>query len=273
MGNFSSNTKLSNETCNISCCQNDNGNGSLRCLTEKLAFPDLLANQQHKSTELEQANNVNYAFIKPINKKYNFILIFCHGNAMTITTSFCSQMSQLANFLNIEICLVEYPGYGESKNLGRPTANTCVGALGKMVDYFNSKGYDYKNIILVGHSIGTGVIMNYVYQNRDKKFGGIILLAPYKSIIKVVTDTSMNSSLTSFDFFKNEEIIEKIDAKICIIHGAVDEVINSKHSRELYEKIKKKDSAELHILNGIDHTNILFNQKCWKKMKDFIEKL
>lgn len=270
MGNWSSNEE-SSSSIEGTCCKDCNNNGSLRYFTEKIAFPAEYANRRHTKIAMNQIPGVNYILLIPARVRYNFILVYCHGNAMTINRDFCNIMSALSNFLGVEICLIEYPGYGESKEMGTPTADSCVETLDRMIDYLVRVKYEYRKIILFGHSIGTGVVMNYAYQNRNIKFGGIILMAPYKSIIKVVMDTPISSSLTSFDFYRTEDAIAKIGTKICIIHGTLDDVISHRHSKDLFDKIKKKNSAELHILKNTDHTNILSSIECWKKIRDFID--
>ena len=249
---------------------NSKEDGSLRSIAEPLAFPYQIANQGHQQTGLNRyGKNLYFAKLVPnSNIQVRGILIFCHGNCMTVNNSFCAMMQKLANFLNVIIYIPEYPGYGDAKNVGTPTAETCAMTLAQMVEYvLQNERCSSDKLYLVGNSIGTGVAVRYASHQNKYKFGGVILISPYQSIVKVVTDTTLSSSC---DFYKNDKNVGDIEAPVCLIHGTNDEVINVKHSDELFKVLNKNYKNAYYRLEGLGHNDIVDDVACWKAMNQFI---
>jgi len=185
------------------------------------------------------------------------LIIFCHGNAsdLTMCKPFCDKLSQL---LKIKAVSFDYRGYGTS--VGKPDEDSCYDDLATVVNYY--KNYD---IILIGHSLGTGVVVGASYKYKWKY--PIVLIAPFKYIIKVVFD---KINLFPIDAFNNESKIKKLKSDILILHGKMDTVINIIHSQVLFNKIKnnKKYNHQYEELNNCDHDNIL-NQNVIKLIKKY----
>lgn len=241
--------------------------GSLRSLTEPFAFPYEQANKNHESTTMSHYKGSYFARITNNNKR---AIVFCHGNCMTVQNSIIKLFEFYSKHLGVDFYLVEYPGYGEANNYKtRPTATSCVDALTNIVKCMNEI-YNIKNedIIFMGHSIGTGVVSQYVYRNRDVKFAGMILLSPYKSILSVVFNNELTETSSSFfNFYQIYDIIYDIKIPILILHGEDDEVIDVSHSEEL---ANQNHTLTLRKLKNIGHNNILQAEETIKKIKEFI---
>jgi abhydrolase domain-containing protein 17 len=68
-------------------------------------------------------------------------------------------------------------------------------------------------------------------------FKGTILECPFMSCIKVVTNTSLLSSL---DLFVNINKIPNVNAPVFILHGDQDQVISQEHGKELYKALPEE---------------------------------
>jgi pimeloyl-ACP methyl ester carboxylesterase len=242
-------------------------NGSVKSITEIFAFPYKTANKYHIPIKLKEYEGINYGIVNENIFNNGKIIIFCHGNCMTVDRATMKSMKSFSDNIKVPIYMVEYKGYGESADKGYPTAENCVKSLSKMVDYI-SKSYADKDIYLMGHSIGTGVVAQYVYQNRKRKFGGMILLAPYKSILSVViTNEYVEYTSSSLNFYETRNIIADITIPKLIIHGVLDDVIDVKHSDDL---VARDRSIILYKLSDIDHNNIIYSKKCIYLVKLFM---
>lgn len=126
--------------------------------------------------------------IKP-NTMFERVLIFSHGNGCDIYT-FYDYLKLLAEKLNIMVVSYDYPTYGLSE--GELDENTCYQALEDVISYY-LKMTD--KILLVGQSLGSGMVIDYVSKNSWSN--PIILISPYKSIPKVITDVDIVEGLVS----------------------------------------------------------------------------
>lgn len=243
--------------------------GSLKSVSEVFAFPHTVANKYHVPTHLNVYDGVNYGIINELMVNKNGVIIFCHGNCMTVDINTMSVMQQFSDDVSAPIYMVEYHGYGESADNGKPTAESCIESLAKIVDCV-SQQYNDKDIYLMGHSIGTGVVAQYVHQNKEREFGGMILLAPYKSILSVVVKNEMlEYTSSSVNFYKTQDVISEIKIPQLLIHGKLDNVIDFKHSEALAER---NDMIKLHVLTGVDHNNILDSMESMYLVENFIKK-
>lgn len=242
--------------------------GSLKSVTETIAFPYGEANKYYQPIELNKMFGIHFLKVEPNIGKQNGALIFCHGNCMTVDKYLAQLLQKMANYFGITIYAPEYPGYGAAQGNEKPTAESCTNVLQIMMKIVFGV-YNHKNIYLMAHSIGTGVVINYA-TTRVHNLKGIILLSPYKSITSVVHE---GSYLTSFDFFKSINNIHKVNTAVCIQHGKEDTVIGYKHSEALYKNLNKKNNGELHILDNVDHNNILSSIKCWDNILSFIKSI
>lgn len=193
---------------------------------------------------------IPYVVLEPNRKTNDNIIIFSHGNATDIFSMF-SYFKILSNMSGSVVLGYDYPGYSVSSHI-KPSEENCYKAIQGIVDFaINSLGFSKKNIFLIGQSLGTGVVANYAAENNWEN--PIMLISPYKTICKVVLDSSLTSFIDKF------ETINKTDDIICpvkIIHGLDDQVINYKHSEELYSKLSNKSLCPKFI-KGVGHNDIL----------------
>ena len=185
------------------------------------------------------------------------VLIFSHGNA-SCNEHMYQYLSQLSKQLNICVIGYDYQGYGNSK--GAPSEQNCYDDLEAVVDLVKTNycftGVNPDNIFLVGQSLGTGITMHYVSENKWDN--SVILISPYKSIFTVVFDEDSTFMISSgrYDMFTTQKKSDKTNCPIKIFHGKNDQVISVEHSKKLFEVIPNKKFSPTFIDN-CGHNDIL----------------
>lgn len=169
-------------------------------------------------------------------------IIFSHGNAADLQS--VKEYESLHILTGIDVIAYDYNGYGYTRidPTKKPHQNACVDNLAGVVSYCTIYGYEPHNIILLGQSIGSGVVMNYAYKYQGT-YGRIILMSPMKSIATLgenyVGSTLSNSVPRFCDLFTSYKYVESVETPIFIIHGTKDTLIPVKHGQFLYETHKQ----------------------------------
>lgn len=187
--------------------------------------------------------------IKPKLKQSDKVLIFSHGNASDVYTMH-EYLEHLANSLKITVVCYDYPGYGLS--LGEPDEETCNNALETIINYYATKCQP-QNIILVGQSLGTGVVMHYVSTHTWNT--PVILISPYKSLQRVICDAPIELSFRH-NTFSTLYKLEKVTCPVKIFHGKHDKLIDCSHSEYIYKHLPNKTFLPSYY-EGIGHNDIL----------------
>ncbi len=199
-------------------------------------------------SKLISIKGINCVLINPQQKaKDSKIIIFSHGNGCDIYTMF-DYCKKLSNKLNVYVLLYDYYGYGLSAKT--PSEQGCYDSLSNVVDY-SLQSFSKKDIIFMGQSLGTGVVIDYAV--KTNWISPIILISPYKSILSILTDFSL---LSLFDKFISINKIDKLKCPVKIFHGQNDTLINMSHSQLLFNKIKNKEFEPTYIPNT-GHNDIL----------------
>lgn len=188
-------------------------------------------------------------------------IVWSHGNASSI----CQELSFLTNLskvVNVGVIVYDYQGYGLSE--GKPSEQNCYDDLDAVLKYINTAyGITEEDITLVGHSLGTGVVVDYAAKHQWKNT--IVLISPYKSMAKVVSEPSSlsPSSAASVEFsmkpFDQFATVTKIGNLICpakIYHGEDDKLIDISHAKELWLRLPEKTVMPTWFANT-GHNNIL----------------
>lgn len=190
-------------------------------------------------------------------------LVVCHGNGSDISTMQLWYI-QLAKQLNIRVVAVEYIGYGPAKYYDSysymsssittqriaPSEQGCYRSL-ELVMHEVMIHYDLATTYLLGHSLGTGVVVDYA-----AKFGvtnPVILISPYKSIARTQLDSVW---VWGIDRFLTWYKLDKLKCPVKIFHGLRDTLINTSHSRDIYKYLPDKSLQPTYYNDGT-HNNML----------------
>lgn len=199
-------------------------------------------------------SKVYFVAIEP-KKKFTKYIVFSHGNGSDICDMFSYCVSLCVN-LNVGCILYDYLGYGLSdSNSFKPSEERCYESHETIINYVKTVlNIQQKNIILMGQSIGTGVVVDYIWKNKWNSPS--ILVSPYKSILRVACDSSSMVLSKPIDKFNSVSKMREINCPIKIFHGNKDEVIAISHGKELFEKLNDK-TFEPVWFDGIGHNDIL----------------
>ena len=201
-----------------------------------------------------QDNDKNYIplfIFKPTLSLHKACIIFCHGNSCDIGSTFneCCDLAKLTKCLVVNF---DYPGYGIYNNVEFSEKKTyrSVQLIYKFVK--EKLNFDENSIIVYGFSLGTGVAFDLAC-NSNYKFAGLILQAPFLSIIRIIYNTKKTKY---FDFFNNCDKAKFLNIKTLFIHGNQDQIVPYIHGRILSKLIPKNKLYSFQTINGAGHNDI-----------------
>jgi pimeloyl-ACP methyl ester carboxylesterase len=198
-------------------------------------------------TFIESSNGMKIPYYIVDSKLSNdSIIILSHGNGDNIYTSLYGA-EHISDITKIPVLIYDYQGYGHAE--GESNEQNCYDDLEKIVEIVKKT---YTKIYLMGHSLGTGIVVDYAEKHNWTQ--PIILIAPYASIIRTFTDkisTYLYCLLYNGDLFKTTGKIDKLNCFVHIIHSKTDALIPINHPIELHEKCKYK--SDIVWLERTDH--------------------
>jgi pimeloyl-ACP methyl ester carboxylesterase len=190
----------------------------------------------------------------PQKRSISRYIVFSHGNATDI-----AQMAEYARYLaastGAAVVMYDYIGYGAAVTRATtlPTEAGCYASLAAVVQFLTTEmRIDASNIILVGQSLGTGVVVGFAAARRW--VAPIMLVSPYKSICRVVVDSSL---VDPIDRFVSSEKMRRLRCPVKICHGDSDAVIVIGHGKELYRLTPELLRMDPVWLAGVGHNDIL----------------
>lgn len=193
------------------------------------------------------------------NKKPHKVVVWAHGNATDIKNSYNLGV-QLASELEENVIFFDYFGYGLSSG-DEASEQKCYESITGVMNYVLEK-YKYENIIIVGHSIGTGIVVDWAEKYGWKR--PIVLISPYTSLFSIVTNL--------VPYFMDKFVtIKKVPNLLCpvkIYHGIYDNLININHSKKIYNELPNK-SLKPTYFDATGHDNIL-DKINWSDIKDLL---
>lgn len=114
---------------------------------------------------------------------------------------------------------------------------------------------DPKSIFLLGKSIGTA-FATYV-ASKIKNIGGLIMISPFLSIKKAVSDLIGNwGSFLFRDMLNTETLMKEVEAPVLLIHGKQDKLFPYQHSEKLV-KLVKNPIKKCIVHEEMNHTRML----------------
>mmetsp|Transcript_65261 Transcript_65261/g.103413 ORF Transcript_65261/g.103413 Transcript_65261/m.103413 type:complete len:477 (-) Transcript_65261:128-1558(-) len=175
------------------------------------------------------------------------LIVYCHGNFEGAHGLHFGKLDPLMHAMNGKLVAFEYPGYGGVHGTqGQSTITSVTYVTMAGLNYARQVwGWDPKDIILVGRSIGTGAAAEAaaMYEKMGVGLGGLILLSPYYSIHKLVASFTGGISLAaswamnSHYFQTGLNIRGMTQTPVLIAHGARDEVIEVSQANDIYDEM------------------------------------
>lgn len=200
-----------------------------------------------QKTENPQLNGWLYS--RPDSK---LLVVFNHGNTGNILTRKWKLESLLLS--GASVFVYDYQGFGRSD--GHPNVSGVIEDSVAALDYLiDVKGYDAKNIVLYGESLGSCISIELA---RRRHYRGIILQSGCMSAESLCKEqVPFLNIYPSALFFKprldNMEYLSGDHPPVLIVVGKLDELIPIKHSLMMFEKAS--DPKRLVILPNSRHND------------------
>lgn len=225
-------------------------------------------------------NNLNLTLrgtiFKP--KKYTTVIIFCHGFPSSAEGSSPQRFAKILQHLGYLVMLFSFSGSGSSDG---KFENKLMSQEVKDIKYavdFLTENYEYKQLILIGHS--TGAIDAALYAYKDKRIDKLVLLGGVSKLNEAVRYDFTDEQVRDFwkkgyivynrpkhwvhrkklkkafydEFFTLDILgsLKKFRKPLLIIHGEKDEAIPvHKDPQELFAAANKP--KKLVVIKGADH--------------------
>jgi hypothetical protein len=158
-------------------------------------------------------------------------LLYFHGNAGSLVT----RSERMAKYMHRGrgFYIMSYRGY--SGSTGKPSEAANVSDAKRAYDDLVSLGVAPQDVIIYGESLGSGVAVQVA---AEKPCGGLVLDAPYTSIVNVAAAQYpwLPVRPMLLDRYESEAYISAVRCPVLIIHGEKDEVIPVEMGRDLFAK-------------------------------------
>uniref|UniRef100_A0A0N5BPL6 Hydrolase_4 domain-containing protein n=1 Tax=Strongyloides papillosus TaxID=174720 RepID=A0A0N5BPL6_STREA len=200
------------------------------------------------------------------NKKSPYLLIFSQPNSSDIGSGMLTDPNfvDIADYLNIDVLVYDYGGFGLSQS--KPGEEELFADIDAVYEYAcDGLKYPSTNILLFGFSMGTAVSTYLASKVND--LAGLILLAPFTSLLRVLFQKPKEEKTSRVDQFVTVDRIGNVKAKTLIIHGTNDSMVSIKHGMILFSKLS--DPAEPLWIQGGTHQSVYSEKVTWKRIKKF----
>ena len=219
-----------------------------------------------KSSNNKSANNYIPCFFYRKEKSPNFLIYF-HGNFEHIFEIEFYGLD-FRSYLNMNIIMVEYPGYSiyqwEKTEPKTIFSNALI-----VYDWIKKKFNASDNQIFVcGRSLGTSPA---IYLSSIKNPRALFIISSFFSLKNIGKD--YHASPLFEEIFNSYKYIKDVECPILLIHGKKDNLIKYEHSIELKEEItksKKSPKVELKLIENMTHNDFSLKEDIIYTIKDFI---
>ncbi len=194
------------------------------------------------------------------------VVLFLHGNAGSLDG--WGIVAETFTRLGYDIFIPDYRGYGKSEGTVAGEGQ-LYNDMQRVYDHLKTV-YNEKDIIVLGHSVGSGMAAKLAADNSPKL---LILQAPFYSLQDLAKNTPPLNIFPSFLFkykFEVGEYLKETQMPVVVLHGDEDEVIYYGSSLKLQEEFKPGDT--LITLRGFGHNNFPGTTRYDREMEGILGK-
>jgi alpha-beta hydrolase superfamily lysophospholipase len=168
-------------------------------------------------------------------------VVYCHGSSGSLMESL-PIIADLGRRTNLRVIGFDYPGYGFAN--GEPCERSLSLSLNSLVK-------ELARPVLIGDSLGAGVVLSMMHSCSPSDVLGIHLISPFTKLSDVCTDKLPD------DVYDNTRNIRRVRCPVRIYALKDDTTVPSEHSRRLYKSVKERDlPVHLHV-----HTSSIFDHR------------
>lgn len=204
------------------------------------------------------------------NPTSHFTLIFAHGNADDLGLA-ARQAKEIADALNVSIFVFEYTGYGLSTGCKKASEGSVYGDVDAVWKHLVwARGIDSSRIVVVGRSIGSAAA---IYLSAKRRVGGVILIAPVASAVRVALRRAGKFMPRVLDTFRNVERVKFVDCPLLVVHGDEDDIVHRSHGETLAKRARFP--VEPLWVKGAQHNNVVedFRSIVFERCALFLEEV
>jgi len=199
-----------------------------------------------------------------------FTLLYVHGNAEDLG-QLVPMLNDMATQCDASVFAVEYPGYSIS-DAPDPGEHRCYEAVEAAYDYLiRTKGIPPENVVPFGRSLGSGSAVDLASKHPEIK--GLVLQSPLESGARAVLNKTVGFIGFFADPFKNYMKIGHVEAKTCIMHGTVDEVVPCHNGQNLFSQLEKRGKAATPLWVAGHGHNDMPNDRIMRHVRGFLSDL
>ncbi|MGM0934695.1 MAG: alpha/beta hydrolase [Bacteroidota bacterium] len=194
------------------------------------------------------------------------LVFYLHGNAGSLEG--WGSVAETFTALNYDVFIPDYRGYGKSE--GAITSEAQLHEdMQTLYDELKEK-YPENQIIVLGHSIGSGMAARLAAKNDPKL---LILQAPPYSLPDLTKNTTplqvFPSSLLRYKL-ETGKYVSAAKMPVVVLHGDEDEVVYYGSSLKIQQHFKPGDT--LITLEGLGHNNFLSTERYRKEIAKILER-
>ena len=190
------------------------------------------------------------------------LIVYFGGNGEDIYHSLSYRMFDKIRFDNTDLLIIGYPGYACSKDkVNAENFYKCSEVISDFINKKIDKNESYKNVAIVGFSIGCSAAINSTTKISSNKVKTLTLINPFQNL-KKTAKYLINRKYKIFSPFvniatdmidndlDNTEKIKNITTPMSIIFSHEDEIVNNKDSRILFDHAQKCSTKTLFEVDG-----------------------
>lgn len=227
-----------------------------------------LQEDQFENINLVTSDHVNLqGYLYKTKKKETTPLVIYFAGRGEEATNIAEYASKIKD--GWALAFINYRGCGLST--GRQNNELLFSDAALIYDYFSKRDdIDHNNIVIISHSLGTGVAIHLASQRNVK---GIILSCPYDKYVNGVIQDKLPlipTKLLIKEEYNSVSIAQKLKVPVLFLLAEDDTTVIKSRSMELFNQWGSK-AEKLSVIKGTNHENITFNDVTWENINCFLD--
>ncbi|MFM7103106.1 MAG: alpha/beta hydrolase [Verrucomicrobiota bacterium] len=203
----------------------------------------------------------------PEDRRPPLAILLCHGNAgyALHRAVYAPVLRRAAPDRAVSVYLLEYPGYGARS--GRPSQTAFLRAAAEALDQIPAG----LPVLLLGESIGTGVVSGPAAAHPDR-VAGLLLLTPFDSLASVARHhyPLLPVGWLLRDPYPSDQWLPKYRGPVAFILAAGDTIVPAQLGRRLHDAYA--GPKKLLLADSADHNDLLdaLSPAAWREALEFL---